>query len=621
MSNKIMSLVIAIMVLAFFIPPAFGEEVYFPETNRRVTIEKDLSTETYIAIDEKGNRVDALPLMVAETAAKEAKYGKLGHNIAGLMKAAGKGDEFLVRIFLKKTPALADAVVAEGEIRAQKATMTARHYKAVLEDAKEVRLGIAEMMIDEASEAVEDLSGVVQSESATTHSFTAIMTKSAIQKLQKRSDVFKIYNDALVAKPSQDVAWRTMGASANWPYGIHGAGEKVAVVEGDSIITTNRPYINVLGVRDNSCPGDHATQVAHCIAAQQNHWTGIAYQASVVSANDCSWMYTGLANAVDWAYTNHAPDVYNHSYGGDTNGHYTSMDQFLDQHSADNFTFHVVAAGNSGGQCGNTTGTMQVSSPGLAYNVLTVGATNDNNTVPQAGDTMATFSCWENPAIHTSKEKPEVVAPGVNIKWKVAGPPRGPAPNIFQTNSGTSFASPLVAGVATLIEDAQSSCWWSVMSGHKAAILATAAFDIEAGRDKDGVGSVFAGTLPEVFNNAFSNCWATMGTDVDTDVYVDLQDFVNIGGSKKVRVALVWEEDPSGTHRPGMPYPDYPQNDWDLLIYDPDDIPVAGCSTVFDTWCVVEFTVDKPGTWRFFINNFGDSGISSKMAMVWAAIP
>ena len=127
--------------------------------------------------------------------------------------------------------------------------------------------------------------------------------------------------------------------------------------------------------------------------------------------------------------------------------------------------------------------------------------------------------------------------------------------------------------------------------------------------------------LPEVFNNAFSNCWATMGIDVDTDFYVDLQDAVNIGGSKKVRVALVWEEDPSGTHRSGLPYPDYPQTDWDLMIYDPDDILVTGSYWTWNTWDVVEFTVDKPGTWRFHINNFGDSGISSKMAVVWAAIP
>jgi hypothetical protein len=484
--------------------------------------------------------------------------------------------------------------------------------------AKEYRLGIAEMMIDTAGAAVEELGGFVQSTSAPTHSFSAIMSKSAIMELQKRSDVFKIYDDSTKAQPSQDVAWRTMGASAVWPYSITGGGEIVAVVEGDSIITTNRPYIYVEDVRDSSCPDDHATQVAHCIGAQQNHWTGIAYHSQIVSANDCSWTWSGLADAVDWAYTNHTPTVYNHSYGGDSNGQYTAMDQFLDQHAADNYTFHVVAAGNTSYQC--QTGQMYVAPPGLGYNVLTVGATNDNNTVPQAGDTMASFSCWENPALHGWPEKPEVVAPGVNIKWKVAGPPSGPAPNIFQTNSGTSFAAPLAAGVATLVENAGSSCYYSVTSGQKAAILATAAFDIESGRSRDGVGSVFAGTMPEVFNNAFSNCWAgTISTD--TDVYVDLQDGVSFSIHKKIRVALVWEEDPSGTHRTGMPYPDYPQMDWDLMIYDPGGNLEVSSLWTWNTWDVVEFTVDQPGTWRFHINDYGGGGFPTKMAMVWAAVP
>ena len=64
----------------------------------------------------------------------------------------------------------------------------------------------------------------------------------------------------------------------------------------------------------------------------------------------------------------------------------------------------------------------------MAVNVLTVGATDANGEV------------WASSSYISDDEnipKPEVVAPGVNIV----------VPNLG-TNSGTSFATPLVTGIA-----------------------------------------------------------------------------------------------------------------------------------------------------------------------------
>jgi serine protease AprX len=618
--KKLGLLLCTILVIAGYAKPATGEALYFSELNRWLTIEKDMLTETYYAVDQSGNRIDADRLIRAQMRARRLKYGKLGPDLWRRLQAAGQEDRFQVHLFLQSTGALEAAIADERATKKVRAAMAKADYLKAIQQVRDYRLAIAESMVAMAGDEVMGLGGFVQAESLATHSLSASLDKAAILELQNATDIARIYADDILYEPSQDVAWRTMGAGASWPYGIRGGGVTVAVVEGDSIITTNRPYIDTIAVRDNSCPGNHATQVAHCIAARQNHWSGIAYLSRIVSANDCSWTATGLMEAMNWAHENHSPQVYNHSYGADTDGNYTALDQFLDQFSYDNAQLQVVASGNASVQC--QSGEMYVSSPGLAYNVLTVGAFDDLNTTPRADDTMASFSCWENPALHPGKEKPEVVAPGVDIHWKVAGPPRSPEPNIFQTSSGTSFAAPLAAGLGALIEDAESSCFFGAPSGHKAAILATAAFDVDpTGSERDGVGAIFAGNLPEVFNNYGSNCWAGDGIFVDTDISVDFQKGLLGSGNKRIRVALVWEEDPSGIHRPGMPYPEYPQNDWDLIIIGPDGTTLASSTSTFNTWEVAEFEVTETGTYTIYLDNFGDSGITSKMTVVWAARP
>ncbi|HEX6357427.1 S8 family serine peptidase [Actinophytocola sp.] len=288
-------------------------------------------------------------------------------------------------------------------------------------------------------------------------------------------------------KSTLDHSVPQIGAPAAWEAGFTGTGVKIAVL--DTGVDQTHPDLadqevaeqNFTDDADNVDTFGHGTHVASIAAGtgakSGGKYRGVAPGADILDGKVLnsggfgldSWIIAGM----EWAAEQGA-DVANLSLGGFDAAAIDPMEQAVESLSAEYGTLFVIAAGNSG------PGAQSVGSPGSAPSALTVGAVDRDNA-------LAPFSS-RGPAVGTGAIKPDITAPGVEIVAALhsAGTINAPVEDGYTALSGTSMATPHVAGAAALI--AQQHPDWtgqqlkSALSGSATPTPNATAFEQGAGR-------------------------------------------------------------------------------------------------------------------------------------------
>ncbi|MFF9177020.1 S8 family serine peptidase [Streptomyces sp. NPDC014793] len=270
-----------------------------------------------------------------------------------------------------------------------------------------------------------------------------------------------------VRQAALDKSVPQIGAPTAWAAGYTGRGVKVAVL--DTGVDATHPDLRdqVIGARNFTAAADatdhfgHGTHVASIVAGtgakSGGRYKGVAPDAEILNGkvldDSGSGDDSGILAGMEWAAAQGA-SVVNLSLGGYDTPEVDPLEAEVDKLSAEKGILFAIAAGNEGPQ--------SIGSPGSADAALTVGAVDKK-------DRLADFSST-GPRTGDGAIKPDVTAPGVDItaaaaKGSVIDKEVGEKPEGYLTISGTSMATPHVAGAAAILKQEHPDWGYAELKG------------------------------------------------------------------------------------------------------------------------------------------------------------
>lgn len=300
-----------------------------------------------------------------------------------------------------------------------------------------------------------------------------------------RQDKYEVYNDiARWVVQSGDTAGYSTPIH---DHGIYGTGQTVTVgdtgldydqhdfydpnhsIPGSDHRKVTAYYTPTGASGDLSDNGiNHGTHVSGSVAGDDGTWH--VYDGDPLGSNGTTGPHDGQAfNATlqiqdmstDGYFVNPPGDLHNmfqaaldrgsyidtNSWGSIGNS-YTQDAQATDDFIWDNRDFIVLfSAGNDG------SGLATLSQNAVAKNIISVGASGNGQDL----ENVASF-CSRGPAAD-GRIKPDVMAPGVGL-WSAKGDDPSPPQNQYWKLSGTSMATPTVAGSVALIREYYMTGWY-----------------------------------------------------------------------------------------------------------------------------------------------------------------
>ncbi|MEU4677709.1 S8 family serine peptidase [Micromonospora sp. NPDC023737] len=277
----------------------------------------------------------------------------------------------------------------------------------------------------------------------------ATAKRSDVEPVRFTGGVTKVWLDGKVRATLADTTAQ-IGAPQVWSGGNTGAGVPVAVLDTGvdaehpdltGQVAEARSFVPGEEVTDRNGHGTHvASTIAGTGAASDGRERGVApgvelHVGKVLSdagEGQDSWIVSGM----EWAARDAKARVISMSLGGAPSDGTDLLSRSVNQLSAETGALFTIAAGNSGPDM------QTVGAPGSADAALTVGAVDNL-------DRLAVFSS-RGPRTGDNALKPDITAPGVDVlAARSQYSPEGEGQ--YLTMSGTSMATPHVAGAAALL--------------------------------------------------------------------------------------------------------------------------------------------------------------------------
>jgi len=545
-----------------------------------------------IAVDRDLRPVDPWMLAVNDDDERIRKFGALDPPLAERIAKGGK-EPLGVVIWVRDTSKRRwDRPEARGE------SLPSEVIDQIYADVVESRAAVLKPLVSPVLERVRAFDPEASTDELAP-AIGATLSREALQELARDPGIDTIYLGAPLQQ-ELNTAKATTGIPTFHASGTLGRGVRVVDVEAfANAVEPNSLYLRPV-VQDftglcSNFIGHHETAVAGALIERRLNWFGnpsgeegfapaIELRSGGACTSDTIPMQNATTRGLRWGAR-----IVTLSWGQDRMSLLAELDRFYDEVVLNQWRTVTKSAGNTtpGGSARCQTplnGT--ITSPGGAYNVITVGGYDDHNTSNWRDDTVDECSSTVNPlSTHNDREKPDLVAPSVNINVVAPGPAR------LLEVSGTSIAAPMVAGTSALLieRNGRLSVWPEII---RAILMATADHNIEGATRLsaiDGAGAMnaaAAATLIDQRDHWDGLRYGCNGTDP-----LDLAT-LTVGSRTRNRVVLSWDSDPAFSR-----YSSEPSVDIDLRVRDANGANIA-TSTSFDGANeIVEFTSWGGGTY------------------------
>lgn len=364
-------------------------------------------------------------------------------------------------------------------------------------------------------------------------------------------------------------------------------------------------------IRNGSNYDGHATRVARILVGNSN---GIAPNATLysVSIDSESTFYSG----VEWLISQ-GVNVINASMGFNQSsrlGQYDTIAKWIDHIAIMHDVHFVKSAGNRGN------GDAYITSPGMAYNAITVGGFNDMNTVSHSGDNRYIIegdngegSSYREATSSGRPEKPNLIASAQGIFFDAS-----------TIRNGTSYAAPQVTGIIAQLCGYRSAL--KVKQTAVGAMLAAgASLKLEGVRGSGERGDIFrsdvrisgstqisdyegAGKVNARDARLIASTGNYWGVNISASSFPYTQTvYINASNNSLTRVAIFWLKRNSlaaTDHTTGtVAQESIP--DLDLKVYAPDGTLVGSSTTTHSNFEIVQFNTPATGTYSIQITKHG----------------